>query len=1284
MSKRLALAKRGVVYALTLLLILGSFSGLSYAQVATTSRISITVTDPQGALVSDAQILVKSDSIGAEFKANSGSDGKTSISSLPVGSYSVTVSAKGFKQTVVTNVETQIGGTSTVTITLEVGATSEVVTVTGGATLLEKESTSIGSSISGRQITQLPFTSRDALDLVLNLPGTSGGGRPRASTINGLPKSALSITMDGINVQDGLLRSSDGFFTYIRPRIDAIEEVRVTTGGQTAESAAGGAVQIAFITKGGTNEYHGGAWWYNRQRAYNANYYFNKLKRITQADGTKVETPRAQVMLNQWGIKAGGPITPWLKDRAFFFISYDEFRLPEQAIRTRTILSPEAQAGIFRFPDTTAPGGVRSVNLYDLVRAGNFPTTPDPTIGRILSDIRSSSSKGSVQDNTDPNFQNFTFTNTGSQVRRFPDIRLDFKITSKHHLEAIYHYQDFAGGADFLNGVDPAFPEPLPQIFGKQGSDRFSGSTALRSQLTSSIVNEARFGFTGGTVGFFTNLAPGDFAPFGGIAPVFPVGSNPFSVTTNSRRNGPRFEFKDNVSWFKGRHNMSFGGSWVKDALFQQSSGGAVVPTVNFGVSATDLPLFNTFNSIPTNFRGNARAIYALLTGRVTSININGKLNEETKKYSLDGQAIERNESFEYGFYGQDSFRFRDNLTINYGLRWEAVLAPKHLNEVYISPGYANLFGISGVGNIFKPGANAGQVPFYSPVTKDTKPYDDDLNNFAPNIGIAWVPKFNNSWLKFIFGEGDQTVLRTGYSVSFFKGGSFDTQGIWAANPGSTSFAGKRENIEFPSGSVLLRNGLPALTTPLDPTFPRAAAVGIRMADFDPEFKTPYVQSWSLGIQREIMKDTVLEVRYVGNRSIHLPGNVGLNEPNIFENGFLQEFIAAQNNLAIFKTANPRCGQTGQPACNFSNAGLSGQLALPIFQASFGSTATNFARSDFVTALERGTAGSAAQLLAFTTTFQNARVTAGLPANLFLVNPAVLGGGQNNPANGSTIQTNIGSSYYNALQVELRRRLSNGLLVQGSYTFARALETFGTSVRNLTSNKGTSNSDIRHALKMNYVWELPLGTGRRFLNFRGPAGIIGKVLEGWETDGIFRWQSGRQFNLTCGRATVNTNDAGCNLIGINNQGLQDLIKIRKDGEAANRGTVFYLPKEFIENTQKAFGTIQGTPTGPHIAPPTTPGKVGSFMQLYGPSFLRADLSLVKKTRITERTNIEFRTEFLNAFNNVNFLIGGAANDATSAGVGGLTFGQTDQAYLDTSTTNDPGGRLIQFVLRLNF
>src|SRR6185503_14241054 len=320
---------RVVISTLATLLTLGTVSNLGRAQVTTTGRISGMVADQQGAVIRNAEIVVKNNETGAEYTSKSSEEGTFVISALPVSTYTVTVTAQGFKQTMVTDVKIEVGKSATVEVKLEVGATSESVTITGGAEMLQKESTNIGSIIAGRQITELPFTSRDALDLVLTLPGTTTPGRPRSSSINGLPKGALFITLDGINAQDNFNRTGDAFFTYIRPRIDAIEQVEVSTSTPGAEAAAGGAVHIRFITKGGSNDYHGGAYWYNRQMGFNANYYFNNL----------TGTERAPIRLDQWGVKAGGPITPWLKDRAWFFINYEEFRLPEATVRTRTILT---------------------------------------------------------------------------------------------------------------------------------------------------------------------------------------------------------------------------------------------------------------------------------------------------------------------------------------------------------------------------------------------------------------------------------------------------------------------------------------------------------------------------------------------------------------------------------------------------------------------------------------------------------------------------------------------------------------------------------------------------------------------------------------------------------------------------------------------------------------------------------------------------------------------------------------------------------------------------------
>ncbi len=236
------------------------------------------------------------------------------------------------------------------------------------------------------------------------MPGTATPGRPRTSSVNGLPKGALNITLDGINVQDNLLKSSDGFFTYIRPRTDAISEVTVSTSTPGAESSAEGAVQIKFVTQSGSNQYHGGLYWYHRNPALNANYWFNN--RDLAADPVTHKAPQQRILLNQPGGKIGGPISiPGLfngKDKAFFFVNYEEYRLPEKSSpRTRTILSPLAQQGIHRFTTTSAayaaappanvtcvptpPNFTCSVNV--LTMAANFSNTlvgsTDPTISHL-------------------------------------------------------------------------------------------------------------------------------------------------------------------------------------------------------------------------------------------------------------------------------------------------------------------------------------------------------------------------------------------------------------------------------------------------------------------------------------------------------------------------------------------------------------------------------------------------------------------------------------------------------------------------------------------------------------------------------------------------------------------------------------------------------------------------------------------------------------------------------------------------------------------------------------
>ena len=1312
--------------AITSFLALNSF--LAFGQSGTTAPLSGTVSDATGAVLSGASVVVKNSATGAEFKMNTSSSGTFTIPSLGAGTYIVTVEAPGFKKAVVQDVKIDAGVPATLNVSLEIGAATETVIVQGGAEVLQTQSANVATTIVGRQITELPFTSRDALDLVLLLPGTTSPGRPRQSSVNGLPKGALNISLDGVNVQDNVLKSNDGFFTYIRPRIDAIDEVTVSTSTPGAESSSEGSVQIKFVTRGGTNELHGSIYEYHRNPAVNANYWFNNRDRA--ADPSTGRAPRDRVLLNQYGFRVGGPILiPKIyngRDKAFFFVNYEEYRLPEQFTRTRTILSPDAEKGIFKYSLTT--NGVTNkyqVNLLQI--AGTTPncaactTTQDPIVNKLLTDIRSSTSQGAVAPRSDPNFQDFTFTNTGGQVRYFPTVRLDFNLTEKHHLENIWNYQFFTGKVDFLNNVDPAFPGFPNQGF--QGSNRFSNVTALRSTLAPTITNEARFGITGGTVLFFPNINPGQFTNQGGFAIGTGVGStttgfglaglsNPTVNRAPSRRNAPVKQFSDTVSLTRGSHNLNFGANFSQINFWSSAFNGGLVPTITFGLDSTDpaAAIFTTEGNFPVGPDGKpafpsgadltrAQNIYSILTGRVTTIGATSYVDESGSKYNYLGSYIERARLREYGAFVQDSWRYRPNLTINAGLRWEVQGPFVALNNAYAKTTFAELFGISGAGNLFQPGVRTGKVTETTLFQKGDNTFNTDYNNFAPSLGFAWSPN-GHGWLKRIFGESGQTVLRGGYSIAFVREGMNVVSSILGANPGGQVDATRSSgNGNLGTTPVLFRNPAslgPPSNVPTAPTYPFQGSPTNSANGFSPDLKLGYVQSYTFGIQREINKDTVIEVRYVGNHGVKMWRQYNINETNLVENGFINEFKAAQANLI----ANNAAGGARAGSFAFFGPGT-GTSPLPVALAFFSGvpaafandqtkyTSTQFTNSTFVNPLF---ANAPDPILFANNLFNNAgrrdnafRTDRGnLPANFFVVNPGKLGG--------SFLVDNGNWTKYNALTVELRRRLSQGLLVQGSYSFARALTNYFASssavaknyvtLRDPSLDDSVSPFDIRHALKFNGIYELPIGRGKAL--FGNAGGAVDRLVGGWEFHGTARIQSGSAVGF-----------GNVQLVGMTREDLQKAVKIRQDD--AGKKT-YFLPQDIVDNTIKAFnvnasGFANGAPAGRYIAPASNGSCLQSYvgqcgfsnLVLYGPMFTKFDLSVVKRVKIAERVNFEFRAEFLNAFNNINFLVGSAANDVnTITNFNNAAFGQTRNAYQDTSTTNDPGGRLIQFVGRINF
>jgi len=414
------------------------------------------------------------------------------------------------------------------------------------------------------------------------------------------------------------------------------------------------------------------------------------------------------------------------------------------------------------------------------------------------------------------------------------------------------------------------------------------------------------------------------------------------------------------------------------------------------------------------------------------------------------------------------------------------------------------------------------------------------------------------------------------------------------------------------------------------------------MQIFDPQITVPYADTWSAGMQRALGGNYAVEVRYVGSRSRGMWFTYDLNEPNLIENGFLDEFGRAQQNLQ----ANLAAGRGATFA--YFGAGT-GTSPLPTYLAYFSGvpvtqagdpgryTSANFRSATHYNplAVRNPDPFRSAELLYDSSAGARSNaLAAGLPANHFVVNPNLLGGAR--------IGGNGGFSNYHSLQVELRRRLAQGFQFNASYVYGTAREGDFLSFRapwSASIDEGSEGS-VTHALKASWLFEVPVGTGRRFLTNAGP--WLDRLIGGWQLHGIARFQSGRIVDF-----------GNVRMVGFDRDDLRNMYRIRIDRD----GTVTMLPEDVIANTIRAFSASAtsasgygglGAPEGRYFAPASGPDCIESIapgfgdcgervIEVGGPLYKNVDLAFVKLVPIAGRVRAELRAEFLNAFNWVNFV-----------------------------------------------
>jgi len=1217
---------------LTLVFLLSvSASGVSVLAAVQTStgNLTGTVSSPDG-VISGATVTVRDNQTGAEKKVVTGDDGTYNFSLLQVGTYTVEVTSSGFKTFSATDVKIDVGKTYNLNLTLEVGAPTETVTVNAGADIINTTSAELSNTVSTRQIQELPLNGRNPLALVGLQAGTSSNGA-QTTTINGQQSSFTNITRDGINVQDNFIRSNAVDFIPDRPNTDDVGEFTIVTQNAGAELGYGSS-QIQLVTPRGSNQYHGAAYIYNRNSKFAANDFFRNSAGRND-DGTPV-LDRPFLNRNQFGGRVGGPI---LKEKLFFFGAYEGFRLRQSTTNpvTRTILLPQARNGVFTYVDNA--GQRRTLNV--LQAAG---LSADSTIAsRILANVPTSGNFDGAGDGL--NTTGFRLSRKQNQDREAYTARFDYEISQNHAVSGTYSYrkEDL-----FRPDVDSGGYTEVP--FGFQDAHTNFLALAYRQNFSSTLTNEIRGGFQTSDPAFGSSGENVEF--FIGV----PLITSPESTFRNQGRDTGIYNVQDNAVWAFGSHALKFGGQLQ---VFRVKSNNAAgnIPTFNLGVNVNTPQLAaNQFpGGISTAQRNTANSLLALLAGIVTSGSQTFNITSIDSGF-VDGASTVRKLNYEQlSLYVADQWRINPQLTLNYGLRYELFTALRNPERLALEPVIPS--GSNVIDAILNP---IGMTDFVGTNNGGSKFFNADKDNFAPVVSVAWSPSFQNRFMGKLFPDNGRTVIRGGYRMSFVNdefvrgadnaltGNPGLTAGSNAINPatGTTALNARLSSLPsipvpvFTGGRTFLDNNL------LSSRFGTVFAI-------NPDIQTPRIHEYNISFEREIGFQTVFEIRYVGGRSNNLIRGIDLNQVDIRNNGFVDDFIRARNNLLRF--GNPACADpsTGcQRLTVFPNLGSAGLLNNATIR---GLLADGLPADLAIVYIQNNLAGT-------------------VP---FLANPN---------AGAVDLLDNLARYRYNALQTEIRRRFSSGFYFQANYTFQKTLSDAFDSGTGQTNFSGRLDNaapeleysrasyDTAHVFNLNTIYELPFGQGKRFLN---NGGWMDRVVGGWTLTSIMRASTGAPISILDVDGTLNRAGRAAGQTAFTNltKGqIKDLVGVFKTACG-----IFYInPSVLNLNLSDCSGTGRaaeglGTSFAGQAFFDNSPGQTGNLERYFidGPNFFNIDASVIKNIRLKEDLRIQLRAEAFNLFNRANFFLG------QNQDINSTSF------FLISSTF---GPRILQFVGRVEF
>jgi hypothetical protein len=762
-----------------------------------------TLTDSSPTPISNVAIKVVQTETNESRIARTGDQGEFTVSALPPGTYRIEVEQTGYKK--YSRLATlQVNQQLRLDVSLEVGPINEELIVTAPETALRKDSSVLGTVIENRQITNLPLDGRNFLELALLVPGATPAAQGSASSVrgdfafsvNGAREDSNSFLLDGVYDFDPKLNS-----VGVNPPVDAIREFELLTSTYDASFGRNVGAQVNVVLKSGSNSLHGAAYEFFRNGALDARNFF-----------APADQPAPKYQRNQFGFALGGPV---VKNRTFFFVDYEGSRVREGITRVTNVPTLAERNGDFSQSLFRAP-----INPFT---PPTF-TPPPPFTGNKIPDLfinpigRAIAALYPLPNRNVP-FENFVSSPTLRDRNDHFDVRLEHALSKSSELAARYSFADRDLFEPFTGPNFPAVPgfgDNVP----RRGQNFLISETHV---LSAALVNEARFAFSrvaaavlqensGTSINKQVGLPelsknPRDFGlSFTTITGFSPLGdeyNNPQQSATNM------FQVLDGASYARGKHLLKFGFDFraVRQNAFRdvQSRG------------------FLTFSSqVPIT--GNALA--DLLLG----------LPAVTGGARLDNAQHLRTES--YGFYVNDSFRIRRNLTISAGLRYE-----------YNSPP-VDAFDRA---NLYDPATHSLTAVGTNGIPRSG--YASDKNNWAPRVGLAWT-----------LGSKGNTVLRTGYGVYYDQSSLAPSEGLYFNSP-FFDF-----NLFF---------SLPGLPLTLNDPFPSFFPVPLPHSafGFQRDLRTAYSQQWNVSLQQALGKSRVLEVAYVGSKGTKLITARDINQP---------------------------------------------------------------------------------------------------------------------------------------------------------------------------------------------------------------------------------------------------------------------------------------------------------------------------------------------------------------------------------------------------------------------